>query len=82
MAIKTIEELLKIHKFLTFKEIRSSQIGREKGCVYLCIVRNKYIYVGVTQNNLTQRILEHKNIQKLNFLDYWLNVMMQRLTGQ
>ena len=67
MAIKRIEELLKIHKFLTFKEIRSSQIGREKGCVYLCIVRNKYIYVGVTQNSLTQRIHEHRRHPKTKF---------------
>ena len=50
MAVKRIEELLKFHKFWTFKEIRSSQIEREKGYAYLCIVtnnsyrNNKYFY--------------------------------------
>lgn len=67
MAIETIEKLLEDHNFLSFKEIRSSQTGREKGNVYLCIIRDKFIYVGVTQNNLTQRILEHKRHPKTKF---------------
>ena len=67
MHNEIIDKLLDEYDFFTIKEIRSNQIGRDKGNVYLCIIKKKFLYVGITQNNLTQRILEHKRHPKTKF---------------
>jgi hypothetical protein len=63
-AIKVIREQF---AFQTATQIRSCDTGRTKGCVYACIVKEKYLYVGITENTLTQRILEHLRHPKTRF---------------
>lgn len=55
------------YKFLTLTEIRRRDTGRTRGCVYACIVKQRFIYVGITENTLTQRILEHLRHPKTRF---------------
>lgn len=55
-----INQLLQAFHFSNLQGIRSDGRGRTKGCVYACIIGKKYIYVGITENSLTQRILEHR----------------------
>lgn len=63
----SISDLQNRFQFQTKTEIRSTGAGRKKGGVYICIVQQKFIYVGITENTLTQRILEHLRHPKTRF---------------
>jgi hypothetical protein len=63
----TIQDLRSQFRFQTKTEVRSSETGRTRGGVYICIVQNRFVYVGITENTLTQRILEHLRHPKTRF---------------
>ena len=62
-----LQQLQNKYRFFNLSEIRACEIGRTKGCVYACIVKQQFIYVGITENTLTQRILEHLRHPKTKF---------------
>jgi hypothetical protein len=63
----SINDLKSQFQFQTKTEVRSTEAGRIKGGVYICIVQHRFIYVGITENTLTQRILEHLRHPKTRF---------------
>jgi len=62
-----IQDLRSQYRFQTKTEVRSLETGRTRGGVYICIVKNRFVYVGITENTLTERILEHLRHPKMRF---------------
>jgi hypothetical protein len=63
----SIQELQKQFAFQTKTAVRSTDAARTKGGVYACIVQQRFVYIGITENSLTQRILEHLRHPKTRF---------------
>lgn len=67
MSQDIVSRLLSKYKFRSLTDLRSSSVGRLRGCVYVCLVQGKYLYVGITENTLVTRVLEHLRHPKTLF---------------